>query len=1008
VRQGLGFALVLLCFFLSGFAALIYQTAWTREFAFVFGTSELAIATVLASYMGGLAAGAAVASRVVRAVRRPVLVYGLLELGIALSALTVPFALRGVDALFVSLFRGSEVGESGQLATAFFFLVSSFAILLVPTGLMGATLPMLTRYAVHREEQIGTRVSALYAINTFGAVLGALAAGFVLLPALGLRATLWVAVGANALVFGAAVWAARGSELVPAPEGAAFEASAARGRWILPLMLVSGAVSFSYEVMWSRLLGHLLGGSVYGFATMLASFLAGIALGSAVAARFARDAVRAARAFVAAQLGTAGLSTLAFLALDRMPALSDFVNDRGADPLVADAAVAAATLLPAALCIGATFPLAVRVLARSEADAGPASARVYAWNTIGAIVGSIGTGFFLLPALKYQGLVTLAVCVNLVLALCALAASAVPRALAAAIALAAVAGAALVLPPPTPWRLLRASAISGESRGATVYFGVGRSATVLLAQEGAGWRLRTNGLPESVVLRRGSHVRGDSLAQWLGAGASLARPEARRMLVIGFGGGVVLESVPPLIESIDVVELEPEVIRANRFIADRRRRDPLADPRVRVVLDDARGALQRSDQRYDIIASQPSHPWTGGASHLYTREFFALARERLTPDGVLAQWMAQAFVDEALLRALVASLLAEFPHVSVYRPSPGSLLLLASQQPLRMRENAARAIAAAPDDYAALGVFGPEAAVAALVLDEEGARRFAEGAPLVTDDRNLMEMRSAAIGREASPSLADQDPFEAFDPLLQPTPGIDRVSVVRRLLARGFEERAKRVAAATQDPVERATAEGVVAAAEERPAAARRAFERALALDPAAAQARASTLRLERRSLVAGDTTLDALLRDPSGREQAIAAGWQAEARGDWAALRNLEPALEPIGRDDVLFEDALRLRVRWRVESRDPERAREALPLVDALIPASNSARDEVLRARVLATAGEAEAALVTLAQTGLNARMRSAGNRTVAREARRLRMRLGDDAEPAAIEAAIRAWLP
>ena len=648
------------------------------------------------------------------------------------------------------------------------------------------------------------------------------------------------------------------------------------------------------------------------------------------------------------------------------------------------------------------------MLARGEADAGPASARVYAWNTLGAIVGSIGTGFFLLPALQLrrprQPRGRLEPRAGALRAGGRRRAARVAGGSGAGRGRVRRAGAAAADSLAAPARLRD----RGQTRGATVYFGVGRSATVMLSQEGAGWRLRTNGLPESLVLRRGSHVRGDSLAQWLGAAASLARPDARSMLVIGFGGGVVLESVPSLVESIDVVELEPEVIAANRSIADRRRLDPLSDPRVRVILDDARGALQLTEKRYDVIVSQPSHPWTGGASHLYTREFFELVRERLAPDGILVQWMAQSFVDDELLRALVASLLAVFPHVSVYQPTRGSLLLLASPQPLRMGENAARAIAAAPAAFAELGVTGKEGVVAALALDEEGARRYAEGSPLVTDDRNLMEMRSAAIGRDARPSLSNTDPFEHFDPLLAPTPGVDRAQIVRRLMARGFDERAARIAEATQDPVERATAQAIVAAGSERPRAARDALERALGLDPHAAQARAARLRLERRALVKGEETPASLLVKPSAEEQAVAAGWLAENAADWSALRALDAQLASQGPDSPLYEDALRLRVRWRVASGDPEQAREALPMLDFLIPTSSSARDEVLRARALAVAGDADAARVTLAQTGLSARMRSAGNRTIARQARHLALRLEGETDPAAIDAAIRAWLP
>src|SRR5262245_10005764 len=208
------------CFFLSGLAALIYETAWTHEFAFVFGTSELAVATVLAAYMGGLAAGAALAGRYGTRIARPVLAYGLLELGIAIAALAVPLSIAASRWLYVALFGSQDVlPDAGGLATALFYLACSFGILLVPTAMMGATLPLLVRHSVRSDREIGRRIGALYATNTAGAVAGTLLGAFVLLPAIGLRATIAAAAGVNALVFGAA-WAVSRSAAAPATETA--------------------------------------------------------------------------------------------------------------------------------------------------------------------------------------------------------------------------------------------------------------------------------------------------------------------------------------------------------------------------------------------------------------------------------------------------------------------------------------------------------------------------------------------------------------------------------------------------------------------------------------------------------------------------------------------------------------------------------------------------------------------------------------------------------------------
>ena len=274
IRSDRSLAVVWLCFLLSGFAALLYQTVWTREFAFVFGTSDLAVATVLAAYMAGLAIGAAAAARLVARVRRPVLAYAVLELGIALCALAVPLVIATLLRVSSAVFGGRTTlpAESETLLAAF-WLLSAFAILIVPTALMGATLPLLARHVVQREEEIGTKIGALYAVNTLGAVLGTITAAFLLLPALGLRGTVWVGVAANAAVFALAATlgrdrareneaarsearAATGSRVhAPATDGAAL--AGIRGpSLVLPLILVSGAASFTYEVLWTRQIGR--------------------------------------------------------------------------------------------------------------------------------------------------------------------------------------------------------------------------------------------------------------------------------------------------------------------------------------------------------------------------------------------------------------------------------------------------------------------------------------------------------------------------------------------------------------------------------------------------------------------------------------------------------------------------------------------------------------------------------------------------------------------------------
>jgi spermidine synthase len=494
---------VILCFVLSGFAALLYQTAWMRQFSLVFGTSELAVAAVLAAYMGGLALGAGIAARYVHKVRRPVLFYGLLEAGIAISALAVPLLLTLLKSIYVAVFGDQpEPVDASGLGQSFFYLATAFVVLAIPTSFMGATLPLLTKYVVRNEEQIGPRVGLLYATNTIGAVGGTVVAGFILLPALGLNGTVWVGVSVNLVVFVIAALIAKAvaRERAEALAAADVEPGAViplQGRrWILPIMLLSGGNSFVYEVLWTRLLGHILGGSITAFATMLASFLGGIAIGSAVAARFAKTRIAAINGFIITQCGIA-IASIAIYQLLPL-AIPEVTGLKG------NALLAVAILMPATLFIGATFPLAVRIFARDENDAAPASAKVYSWNTVGAIAGATVAAFFLIPALRYEGAIKFAVVANVTLALAAALLIGTRRLVPVAATAVAVAIAVIIYRPGIPDEILRTSPVLDSPTGEMRFYEVGRSATVLVLEDSGYLNLRSNGLPEASTNLKGA------------------------------------------------------------------------------------------------------------------------------------------------------------------------------------------------------------------------------------------------------------------------------------------------------------------------------------------------------------------------------------------------------------------------------------------------------------------------------------------------------------------------
>lgn len=949
-------ALVLGCFFLSGASALVYQTAWTREFAFTFGASELAVATVLAAYMGGLAGGAALGGWLAPRVRRPVLAYGALELAVGLSALAVPSALRLATALYVRVFGGaSETPDVGGLATALFYAACAFAILAVPTLCMGATLPLLARHAVRDDRDLGRRIGALYAVNALGAVAGTLLAGFVLVPRFGLGPTVACAVAANLAIFLLALPLARSA--APSPAAPAF--AARRGRpglqAVLPLMLVSGVASFSYEVLWTRLLGQLLGASVYAFATMLASFLAGIALGAAFASRFATDARRSAAGLALAQ------ATIALCALGALPVLEAAAALAGRLGLGAGAgpglgaAIAGATLLPSTLAIGATFPFAVRIAARGAEDAGPASARVYAWNTVGAIAGALGAGFFAIPALGFASALAAAALANAGLALASAWLVAPRLARAPWLALPLAVGIA-ALWPETPWTVLRTTPLTlRRLEGELRYFAVGRSTTVLLLERGGAWYLTNNGLPEAAIVPRGGVPSRDPTLRWLALLPTLARPDAREIAVVGFGGGALLELLAPSVRAVDVVELEPEVIAANAAIGPERRADPLADPRIRVILNDARNALALSGKRYDAIVSQPSHPWTAGASHLYTREFFALAASRLREDGVLVQWIGPAYVDEALLRTLVATLADVLPHVRVYQARRGAgILLVASREAIALEAGFDAARAAAPAALAAAGLHRREDVIASLGLDEAGARRFAAGAPLNTDRRNYLQIRSPRLRATRGRTLLALEDVTLRPGLAPALPeGVERPALVRSLLARGFRRRALALASASPDAEERRLIRALVAEHAGESAAALAGYRQVLAARPHAVEAKAGLVRL-----LGAEATREGLALDPAERTVLTGMELERSARGGESTLADLDAELAAVPGGHPLALEATRLRVAWRLAAATPARGREAIALLDERAAVATPAR-LAERARAGAAAQDPEVLL-------------------------------------------------
>ncbi len=893
--------------------------------------------------MAGLALGAGLAARFITNVKRPILLYGVLEGIIAVTALLVPTLLAATQLMLTYLYGGQSAPvSSGGLGQTLFYLVATFIILGVPTTAMGATLPILSRYVVTKTDDIGPRIGWLYGINTLGAVFGTLIAAFLLLPYIGLMLTLIVGALVNGLIFVLAILLQKkieksktASQKKNKPD---IDLRPARVfHWVMPLIFVSGLVSFILEVFWTRLLAHIFGGTIYAFSVMLASFLFGIALGGYVAGRLTLDVSRAKTIFIGAQILTAVLSFLAFW-------LIHFWVPTTA-PLLLKVVYAFCVITPSAFFIGASFPTAVRLATNSPEQVAHISGSIYAWNTVGAIFGSIAAGFFILPILGFGPTLGLAILLNGAIALACMVLSKPPRN--ALIATVMVVGLLGVFTQflPRPDKILYAQFAGQQTRGEEVYYGVGRSATVMMRELDGFYYISSNGLSESAVSRKGAPPYNLS-QKWLAGLPALARPNAKTMLVIGLGGGVALEGAPPNISEIDVIELEPEILRANQSISNVRNRDPLLDPRTNLILNDARNAIMLTDKKYDIIVSQPSHPWTGAAANLYTQEFLAAAKTHLNDDGVFLQWINSRFVDQELLNVLMKTIVDQYEFVELYRPEAEVLFFVASDSPIDIWDGAQHGREAFAENYKHynhLGMRGLEDVAIMALLDNQAIHHMAKKSSINTDDKN----RLAFFSKYNADGLTNDDLsalFEKYDPLAKVlrTPdrvGLDVFYITEQMLRYDAFKRAAFINSILDDPAEKATMRALSIEYGGDTQLALELYKVALNYDPNYNPAQLALLRLNLGSLAQQSISAQVakIANEQIGSNRSVLEAWVFGASGDFEKVASLDKNLADVKPTSILYPIAVKLRVDWRIvvahAQKDQGIAAEALEILDSLL---------------------------------------------------------------------------
>ncbi len=770
--------IVLLLFFCSGATALVYEVLWSKHLALMLGSTVQAQTVVLAVFMGGLALGNRLFGRRADTARNPLALYGKLEIAIGLYAFVFHLLYRAADKLFIR--AGAPLLEM-PLALLALKTALSVGLLLGPTVLMGGTLPLIAAWLNRNGADAGRLSARFYAVNSLGAVCGAWFAGFVLVEAMGITASLQLTALVNVLVGLVANGLARkleppaASGLVPehrseaenkpssAPATDLATGSPLPKESVLPLLIVAltGAVSMGLEVLSARSLVLLFGASLQAFAIVLMSFILGIGLGGSVVASPRTRAWGRETATATLLLGAAAWIGLLVAGVEHWVEFYRWVKTgiartpTGFTFHQVFAGVMSLVVLgvPAGL-LGAVLPLWIRELPRNGPELGRGVGRLLTWNTIGAVAGTLFAGFALMPLLGLRGAFLI-----LALGLCAAVWLLGQRFARSQFQFAAGAvGVGILLAGALGgehWRHLMSSGVfrlretelgrdylEHRLRHVKIHFYEDAADASVAVEQGDGvgmsdqFVLRINGKPDATS-------RGDMATQYLLAHLPmLARPESKDIFVLGFGSGVTAGALlGHPIQRVTVAENCEPVLRAGKFFAPWNR-GVLTNRLAHIVNDDARTLLKLSPQRYDIIISEPSNPWMVGVGSVFSREFYELCASRLKAGGLMAQWFHVYEMHDGIVELVFHTFSTVFPHLEIWDPGTGDLILLGSQQPWRTGPEVWQAVFDRPEprrDLAAIGLLSPAMVWARQFASQRTAPLFIENGPEQSDEFPVLE-----------------------------------------------------------------------------------------------------------------------------------------------------------------------------------------------------------------------------------------------------------------------------
>lgn len=725
----------------------------------IMGNTHYSIATVLTAFMGGLALGSFLGGKIIDRAFNPLAAYAILEAGIGVYCLFIPFLIDLAFPLFQWIYL--TLGDSYTQASLVRFLVCG-VLLIIPATFMGATLPVLSKFVSQDENYIGKDVGTLYSINTFGAVVGAWSSAFIFMRLLGVQTTISVAAAANIGIAVVIYFVFKPTlkerlHYSGSPSSEASPSLPKRDLIILLSFALAGLAALVYQVAWTRILSLLLGSSVYAFSLILTVFILGLALGTVTASRALKKISKLIRSYGLIQI-IIGLSSLSVIPLfGDIPFVNRWVYENWGQQFelmqAANFITILALLFIPTFFMGAQFPIVIKILATKLETVGQNVGRAYAFNTFGTIVGSFLAGFILIPVLGLQTTIVSAVFLNVLLGICILAFGSqlsfnwkmyfLPGVFFLCV---------FIANSIAPWDK---SVISSGSfmpyriedlkeaelkKNKILFFKEGMHTTVTTELSTSGnIFLRVNGKTDASLAL---DMRTQLLSGYL---PMLFHENPKSALVIGQGSGITLGAVEQFpVDKINLVEISPAVIEGSRFF-DPFNHKALDDKRLTVLLEDGRNHIALSKDTYDVIVSEPSNPWISGVGALFTVDFFELLKKRLNPGGLACIWVHTNMSPDSF-KSIVRSFTEKFPYVTMWESIAGDdYLLMGSENEYGLSfEKAQKYLAdkVVGKDLAKIGIRNVPDLMSLMIMSRERLVDFSRKAPLHTDDNSLLEFNA--------------------------------------------------------------------------------------------------------------------------------------------------------------------------------------------------------------------------------------------------------------------------